>query len=220
MDNASRSERTRNAALEAALTVIARDGPARLTLDAIAREAGISKGGLMHQFPTKHAVLKALLDRQRAYFKDFATQYIAKMDTSVSQPSLGVQIATLRESAVKRHPVMFAILGALAEEPGLLFANRELDVANSNAIKAETDDPQLALLRKAAAQGLALTAILGMSVLSDKERMELFDRLLDDGQWTAFAKSPLQLKPSIRPRSPAPSKSRPRSKPLGKARKR
>ena len=37
MDNASRSERTRKAVLQAALTIIARDGPARLTLDAIAR---------------------------------------------------------------------------------------------------------------------------------------------------------------------------------------
>lgn len=207
MDNASRSERTRNAALEAALTVIARDGPARLTLDAIAREAGISKGGLMHQFPSKHAVLKALLERQRAYFKDYAEQYIAKMDPSVSQPSLAVQIATLREAAVKRHPVMFAITGALAEEPELLSVNRELDIANSVAIKAESDDPQLALLRKAAAQGLALTAIFGMSTLSEKERMELFDRLLDDEQWVALAKSPLPSKARARSKSSLQSRS-------------
>jgi hypothetical protein len=36
MDNASRSERSRNVALDAALVIIARDGPGRLTLDAIA----------------------------------------------------------------------------------------------------------------------------------------------------------------------------------------
>jgi AcrR family transcriptional regulator len=214
MDNASRSERTRNAALEAALTVIARDGPARLTLDAIAREAGISKGGLLHQFPTKHAVLKALLDRQRAYFKDFTEKYIATMDPSVSQPSLAVQIATLRESAVKRHPVMFAIVGALAEEPDLLSANNEHDIANQNAIKAEADDPQLALLRKAAAQGLALTAIFGMSTLSDRERAELFDRLLDDRQWRVFAQS------ATPPKSAAPAKSGLPPKPPAKARRR
>ena len=214
MDNASRSERTRNAALEAALTVIARDGPARLTLDAIAREAGISKGGLMHQFRTKHAVLKALLERQRAYFKNYAQQYIAKVGPCVSQPSLAVQIATLREAGIKRHPVMFAIIGALAEDPGLLSINREHDLANTDAIKAESDDPQLALLRKAAAQGLALTAIFGMSTLSEKERMELFDRLLDDEQWSALAKAPSQSK------SPRQLKSPPRSKSLVKARKR
>jgi Bacterial regulatory proteins, tetR family len=48
MDNATRSERSRNVALDAALVIIARDGPGRLTLDAIARESGLSKGGVMH----------------------------------------------------------------------------------------------------------------------------------------------------------------------------
>ena len=57
MENAARSERSRKAAIQAALTIIARDGPGRLTLDAIARESGISKGGVMHQFRTKEAVL-------------------------------------------------------------------------------------------------------------------------------------------------------------------
>jgi len=50
MDNATRSERSRTAAIQAALTIIARDGPGKLTFDAIARESGMSKGGLMHQF--------------------------------------------------------------------------------------------------------------------------------------------------------------------------
>jgi AcrR family transcriptional regulator len=64
MDNTSRSERTRNLVIEAARVIIARDGPQRLTLDAIAREAGISKGGLMHQFGNKTAVIRALLENQ------------------------------------------------------------------------------------------------------------------------------------------------------------
>lgn len=208
MDNASRSERTRNAALEAALTVVARDGPARLTLDAIAKEAGISKGGLMHQFPTKHAVLKALLERQRAYFKGFAEQYIAKLDRSVTQPNLSAQIATLREASVRRSPAMLAIVGAMTEEPDLLAVNHESDLVNTKAIKAESDDPQLALLRKAAAQGLALTAIFRMSTLSEKERIELFDRLLDDKQWVGFANPAGRLKPPGKRKSPAKTRRR------------
>src|SRR6266436_1598840 len=78
MDNVTRSERSRKAALQAALTIIARDGPGRLTLDAIARESGLSKGGLMHQFRTKEGVLKALLERQMAHFEEFSTRYRAK----------------------------------------------------------------------------------------------------------------------------------------------
>jgi len=71
MDNPSRSERSRKLAIEAAFTIIARDGPGQLTFDAIARESGISKGGLMHQFRTKGNVLKALLEHQTDYFENF-----------------------------------------------------------------------------------------------------------------------------------------------------
>lgn len=188
MDNPSRSERSRNAALQAALAIIARDGPGRLTLDAIARESGLSKGGLMHQFPTKQAVLKALLDHQIAYFEQFASQYMAEHADERSQPELAAQIATSRETINNPSSIAFAVLGALGQDPGLLSATRSLDKDKVEAIKAEAADPDLALLRWSAARGLALTSMFGMCPLSAKERDRLFERLLDDDQWTALEK--------------------------------
>lgn len=188
MDNVTRSERTRNAALQAALVIIARDGPGRLTLDAIARESGISKGGLMHQFRTKNAVLEALLELQTEHFEAFARDYMA--GTKSGQPELAAQIATLRETTAQPNSVAFAMLAALADDPNLLARPREIDAKKVKAIKAEAPDPQLALLRWAAARGLAITAMFGMCPLSDKERNQLFDRLLDDAQWAPLSKQP------------------------------
>ncbi|MGH6881070.1 MAG: TetR/AcrR family transcriptional regulator [Hypericibacter sp.] len=206
MDNASRSERSRNAAIQAALAIIARDGPGRLTLDAIAREAGMSKGGVMHQFPTKQAVLKALLEQQREYFDEFSRRFKAENGSATAQPELAARIATWREVAFKREPVAFAILGALIEDPDFLSVGRDTEAKKVDVIKAEAEDPQLALLRAAAAQGLALTSMFGISTLSDKERAQLFDRLLDDGQWSALAKS--SKRPSRRPKQPAKTRIR------------
>ena len=189
MDNASRSERTRKAVLQAALTIIARDGPNRLTLDAIARESGMSKGGLTHQFPTKEAVLKALLEHQIEYFGDFTQRYLAEMGTTTSQPHLVAQIATLREAITQPHSVALAILGALTQDPGLLSQTRAASGKTVDAIKAEAADPQLALVRWAAAQGLVLMTLFGFNPLSEQERNQLFDRLLDDRQWTALAQA-------------------------------
>jgi AcrR family transcriptional regulator len=198
MDNASRSERTRKAVLQAALTIIARDGPARLTLDAIARESGMSKGGLTHQFPTKEAVLKALLEHQTEYFRDFTQRYLAEIGTTTSQPHLAAQIATLRETIAQPHSVAFAILGALAQDPSLLSNTRGLEKTILDRVKAEADDPQLALLRWAAARGLALMDMFELTPLTHQERDQLFDRLLDDRQWTALAqaKAPPAAKPA------------------------
>jgi len=185
MDNPSRSERTRNATIRAALAIIARDGPGRLTLDAIARESGISKGGLMHQFPTKRAVLKALLEHQIEHFDAFSRKYRAEQGAAHAEPHLAVQIATMREAIAGPDPVASAILAAMTEDPGLLAVTRDIDARSVAAIKAEAADPELAVLRWVAARGLVLAALLGTCPFSEAERARLFDRLLDDQQWSA-----------------------------------
>jgi len=189
MDNVTRSERSRKAVLEAALAIIARDGPGRLTLDAIARESGISKGGLVHQFRSKEAVLKALLERQTKHYEEFARNYLAQSGSALSEPELAAQIATWREAATEPRSFAFTILGAMAEDPGLLSGARETDARKIDGIKAEAADPELATLRWAAARGLALTTLLGICPLSARERARLFDRLLDSGRWSTPKKA-------------------------------
>jgi len=46
----------------------------------------------------------------------------------------------------------------------------------------------LALLRWAAARGLLLSSLFGMSPLGKEEHQRLFERLLDDSQWSALEK--------------------------------
>jgi AcrR family transcriptional regulator len=53
---------TRERILEGAMQVAIRDGIVATTLDAVAREAGISKGGLIHHFRTKDELISALLE--------------------------------------------------------------------------------------------------------------------------------------------------------------
>ncbi|WFU25712.1 TetR/AcrR family transcriptional regulator [Bradyrhizobium sp. CB1717] len=186
MDNATRSERSRNAALEAAIAIIARDGPGRLTLDAIARESGLSKGGVMHQFRTKEAVLKALLERQMAHFEEFSTRYMAKVSATSANPNLATQLATIREAASSPNSAALALVAAMVENPSLMALPRELETKRMTAIKEEAADPDLAMLRWAGALGLLLSSLFGMSPLSKDEHQRLFTRLLDDGQWTGL----------------------------------
>jgi AcrR family transcriptional regulator len=189
MDNATRSERSRNAALEAATRIIARDGPGRLTLDAIARESGLSKGGVMHQFRTKEAVLKALLERQMEHFEAFSTRYMAKVSETSANPNLATQLATVREAATSPNSTALALVAAMVENPGLMVLPREREMQRVEAIKAEAADPELALLRWAAARGLLLSGLFGMSPLGKDEHQRLFARLLDDDQWLPLEKS-------------------------------
>ncbi len=49
--------------LDAAEAVVLQQGANRLTLDAVAKQAGASKGGVLYNFPNKDALLEALIER-------------------------------------------------------------------------------------------------------------------------------------------------------------
>lgn len=56
-------ETMRNSLLDAAEAVVVGHGIAALTLDAVAAEAGVSKGGLLHHFPSKDRLVEAMVER-------------------------------------------------------------------------------------------------------------------------------------------------------------
>lgn len=52
--------------LGAARAIAHREGAGKITIDAVAREADLSKGGVLYNFPTKRALLAGLLDEMLA----------------------------------------------------------------------------------------------------------------------------------------------------------
>jgi AcrR family transcriptional regulator len=188
MENSARSKRTREAAVQAALRIIARDGISRLTLDAIARETGVSKGAITHQFKSKHEVLKALLAHEMAYYAAFREEELAKGADAAASPTLAVELAISRNLLTNPNSAAFAVMGALAEEPELMVPVRASAAETVAQLRAESADPDTAVLRWAASRGLALMALFGISPLSEAEQDRLFARLADDAAWTGSDK--------------------------------
>lgn len=69
---------TRRRLLDAVLAVTREQGAAALTLDAVARAAGVSKGGLLHHFPNKEALLEGLLRQLFQQFEGHVEQHLAQ----------------------------------------------------------------------------------------------------------------------------------------------
>ncbi|EPK3163485.1 TPA: TetR/AcrR family transcriptional regulator, partial [Klebsiella pneumoniae] len=63
--------------LESAAMIAGRDGIAALSLNAVAREAGVSKGGLLHHFPNKQALIFALFARLLAIMEKAISELMA-----------------------------------------------------------------------------------------------------------------------------------------------
>lgn len=69
--------RVRQQVLDVAARISGERGMTHLTLDAVARAAGITKGGLLHHFPNKQALLEGLCD---ALLEALDTQIAAVME--------------------------------------------------------------------------------------------------------------------------------------------
>ena len=62
---------TRARLLDAASAVVRREGAQALTLDAVAAEAGVSKGGLLYHFRSKRELLDGML---AGWLEEFASE--------------------------------------------------------------------------------------------------------------------------------------------------
>src|SRR5688572_23480867 len=60
--NARRSAATRSRLITATITVLQREGYAAATTVKVAREAGVSRGAMLHQFPTRADLLIAVAE--------------------------------------------------------------------------------------------------------------------------------------------------------------
>ncbi|HSV28177.1 MAG TPA: TetR family transcriptional regulator [Candidatus Omnitrophota bacterium] len=54
---------TREQIIDAAMTIVREQGVAKLTLDAAAKQAGLSKGGVLYHFKTKDDLIRGMVER-------------------------------------------------------------------------------------------------------------------------------------------------------------
>lgn len=109
----------REAVLDAAEALVLDTGAAHLTMDAVAARAGVSKGGVLHHFPTKSHLIQAMLDRLLAVFE--ADSVVVER---LAGPGLKEQIHAWIRLAETPDPkvegMAAALLSAVANEPELL----------------------------------------------------------------------------------------------------
>lgn len=68
----------RNAILDAAEAIIGTAGAGQLTFDQVAARAGVSKGGVLYCFPSKSALIAAMMERDlRRFEAEMAARYDA-----------------------------------------------------------------------------------------------------------------------------------------------
>ena len=152
--------------LDAAEAVIVRDGIASLTLDAVAAQAGASKGGLLHHFPNKDRLVEALVVRtagamrahhEQAYFN--TPEGPGRMARALLENNL----RDLNEWCVSCRTGSAAAFAALAHNPTLIepmraaYADLYRRVAEDDGLPEGVGDAVVAAI-----DGLWLYWVLGL----------------------------------------------------------
>jgi AcrR family transcriptional regulator len=171
-------EQTRERLLQAAIRVINMRGAAGLTLDAVAAESGVSKGGLLHHFPNKDALVRGLVDLLVSRFDQrMALLYEKDADTG---PGRWLR-AYVRGTFASTHDddVLVPAMGVLAAgSPELLSAlHRELENARQCALNDGLPAGR-AIAIQLACDGMWLSELVGVKSLDDDARNALRDELI------------------------------------------
>jgi AcrR family transcriptional regulator len=169
------SSDTRVKLLDAAVAVVRRDGAQSLTLDAVAAQAGVSKGGLLYHFKSKRQLLDGMVERWLADWQD-------QIDESSGDAGFltGYVHAThLGGAGPEEREAEFGLLAALIAEPAVLEVVRERYAQWQRQAVETTDDPVEATVARLATDGLWFADLLGFAPPRGELREQVLARLLE-----------------------------------------
>lgn len=166
----------KEAMLDAAEVVFTEQGAWRLTLDAVAEQAGVSKGGLLYHFPTKDALLQALVARlaEKARAKRAARR--ADLGDDV-EAALRCDVEACLLDDDQNPQLGAALISALANCPDLKEPIRSFHVNRFAELGSLNLDEEAAILLLAA-DGLRLMETLNVSPFSADQRAVIVDAML------------------------------------------
>ncbi|PYE50529.1 TetR/AcrR family transcriptional regulator [Deinococcus yavapaiensis] len=182
MARSKHPELTRRTLLDAARRVL-RDKGATLSLDAVACEAGISKGGLLHHYPTKDHLLVALAHALIDQFHDrLKAAHAEEIATHGNAPGAWLRAYVhLNFTPQEGGEALTAALAPLAAVPEVLHGFREAQAFLVKEAEADGLPPGRAHAIRLACDGLWTSRTSGLPDLTESQRAALEEELLS---WT------------------------------------
>ncbi len=169
---------TRDRILDAAESIVIRSGVSRLTLEAAAAEAGLSKGGVLYHFRTRDALVSAMVERLVAGFDADLAEESARDDGADPGRYVRAYVrATVRPAqtaeAIRRERAGAAVLAAMACEPELLEPLRRSFDRWQARLVADGVDPVRATVARLVVDGIWMAELFGFSPLAEPLRSQV-----------------------------------------------
>ncbi len=175
---ATRSRRADRAdiILDAAEALLRRSEHRSLTIDAVAAEAGLSKGGVLHHYASKDALIGALAARKVARMRDGIAEKLAAQPQGPAAQPLAL-VAQGRELYAEECGFPDALLLAAVENPEALAGFRAFLADQLARMETIGDRPGAGHALVFGILGLMLARSLGFHRIEGAELARLFDAL-------------------------------------------
>jgi Transcriptional regulator len=176
---------SREKILDAAAELVGEIGSGRLTLDAVAERAGLSKGGLLYNFPSKEALLQAMIQR---LVDGVSIEKEALRRQLPPKRNLEARLCTAALLKMcgsgKMKEIATGMLAASSENPRLLEPVRDVVRETLEKLRTTSDDLDASIVAWLAVEGLRSMEMHDISPFSDEDReriVEAITCLLDNG---------------------------------------
>jgi AcrR family transcriptional regulator len=169
---------TRDKILDAALKLVREQGVGGLTLEKAAKEAGLSKGGVLYHFNSKDDLVRGMVARMVGRWEELHSFHAGKIEGGPER-YLKAGIQTMFDPKAPSHdPAGCALLAAITLNPALAQPWRDICRKWTEFYQAEYHDPVLAMLLGLAMDGLLLHDLVGLDVLTPDMREAARQRML------------------------------------------
>lgn len=176
---------TRRAVLDAASEVFRTRGMAA-TLDDVAQEAGLSKGGLIYHFATKDELIVALAAALLADFRESVYRRIDPADERPGRLTRAYVSASLSSDDLEAAREAYALIAQLITSPAVAEVAREDAGRWREELAHDGLPPAITSLVVAAADGASVAPLWGGDASADENGRfaeQLIALTLDPGAW-------------------------------------
>jgi AcrR family transcriptional regulator len=172
------SSATKIAILDAASKVILEQGVEALTIDAVAQEAGISKGGLFYHFPSKKILIEGMITRLISEIDTLLKAELAKSAGDFLQAYIRASFMSTPEWT----RVSCAMIAAVDNDPDLLIPVQERFSEMQNKITQASPSPEIGTIIRLALDGMWFSDLFGFAPPTLEMREKMLPALLKIAQ--------------------------------------
>ncbi|WMS44518.1 TetR/AcrR family transcriptional regulator [Acuticoccus sp. MNP-M23] len=162
----------RDRLMDLAEEIVTKEGAAALTIDALAKAAGVTKGGVQYAFGTKEALVEALFERWSETYSA-AINAIVGPEAGAREQLRGHVEATLASDATD-HAKSAALMAALLRSPDQLGPARRWYRERIASLDLANPDDRRARLAFLATEGAYMLRFFGLMEIDEAEWQDMF----------------------------------------------